>query len=45
MTTYHCSECGAPATVEDGEVIRTCEHEAPVIADIQAVASGESAVN
>lgn len=44
MTTYHCSECEAPATVEEGEVIRSCDHEAPIIADIQAVATGESSV-
>lgn len=43
-TTYHCAECGKPATVEGGEVIRTCEHDGKVIANIEAVATGQSQV-
>lgn len=45
MTTYECSECGAEAKVIDGVVVRTCEHTAPIIANLEAVVYGESAVD
>jgi hypothetical protein len=39
--TYKCAECGRPATVENGEIERTCEHaDAGVAADMEAVAYG-----
>ena len=44
-TPLKCAECGEPATVENGEVKRTCGHDAAgVTADIEAVAYGQSSV-
>jgi hypothetical protein len=41
-TTYRCAECGEPATVVDGVVVRTCSHDhAPIVADLHATAYGE----
>lgn len=48
-TTYACKECGAPVIVlqvgEATQVKRTCDHkDAPIIASLRAVATGESKV-
>lgn len=45
MTTYECSECGAEAKIVDGVLVRTCEHDAPIIANLTATVYGESAVD
>jgi hypothetical protein len=37
---YHCSECGASVTVKDATFVRTCKHDAPVVADMTATAKG-----
>lgn len=43
MTTYRCQQCGAPATVANGVVLRTCScGNSVVVASIQARATGES---
>lgn len=43
---YYCKECLAEVIVIDGEIFRTCEHEeAPIIAEMEAVATGESELN
>lgn len=42
---YTCKDCGKPvARSSDGEIIRTCDCNAPVIAHLSAVARGASAV-
>lgn len=41
MARLTCKECGAPAKVEDGVVVRTCAHDkVPVVADMKATARG-----
>lgn len=45
MSQLKCSECGAPATVEDGQLVRTCEHDGPVTADLSAVVYGDGGAN
>lgn len=47
MTRYECKECGAMvAPGKNGLMHRSCEHkDAPIIANIQATASGVSKVN
>lgn len=42
MTTYTCAACGAPATVTNGSVYRTCKCSAPITAHLQAHATGTS---
>jgi len=37
---YQCSECGCKAQVIEGKVIRSCDHTAPVIAEMEAIAYG-----
>ncbi len=45
MTTYTCKDCGKPvARTKDGEIVRSCKCEAPVIAHLSAVARGASAM-
>ena len=41
---YACSECGSPATVEDGVVTRTCDHDAPVTASASVTLHGKGGV-
>lgn len=41
---YRCKECGAKAWLDAGEVQRECDHKGTVIADMSAVAYGESRV-
>lgn len=40
---YACAQCQASAKVENGRVVRSCGHDAPVIASIKAHARGRSA--
>lgn len=42
---YQCSECELGAMVVNGELVRFCECDAPVIATMDAVASGKSEVS
>lgn len=42
MTTYQCAQCGAVAEVKDGQVVRSCACEAPVVANLMATVYGES---
>lgn len=43
MTTYRCQQCGAPATVANGAVLRTCAcANSVVVASIKAHATGKS---
>ena len=44
MTTYECKECGAVVELIDGELVRTCDHDAPILANLTAHATGESKV-
>lgn len=44
MARYTCKDCGKPAVVDDGGVIRLCEHTGPVIAHMTAVARGAGGV-
>lgn len=44
MTTYTCKACGAPATVADGKVLRTCGCMSAITAHIKAHATGVSQV-
>lgn len=44
MTTYKCSWCNKPVTVTAEKVERPCGCEAPIIANIQAVARGAGGV-
>jgi hypothetical protein len=44
-TGYYCKECGAPAVIEDGKIVRSCEHTGTVIADCQAVVSQDGGVS
>lgn len=44
MTTYSCKACKAPAKVVNGAVVKGCTCAAPVIANLQAVASGAGGV-
>lgn len=44
MTTYECKECGAVVKLVDGELVRTCEHDAPILANLTATATGECKV-
>jgi uncharacterized Zn finger protein (UPF0148 family) len=42
---YSCKECGKPAYVQDGKIIRTCKHDkAVVVTSMSAVATGEGKV-
>ncbi len=42
---YKCSECGLGVIIIGEEIIRACTHEdAPIIADMQAVANGKSKI-
>lgn len=43
-TKYACAECGAPASIRDGEVVRTCAHIGTVTASIAAHAVGVGGV-
>ncbi len=38
---YTCSVCGAKATVEGDAIKRTCEHDAPIHANVAARAMGK----
>lgn len=40
MDGYACKECGKPAEVKDGKVIKSCDCKAPVIAHMSATITG-----
>ena len=42
---YKCSNCGVPVIVIAGKVIKPCQCDAPIIADMSASAKGVSSVN
>jgi hypothetical protein len=42
---YECSECGAAVQVIEGKIVRTCECDAPIAANMVAHATGTSTVN
>lgn len=42
MTTYACKACGKPATVQQGQVVRSCNCAGTVIASLTAVATGKA---
>ena len=44
MTTYQCKECGAPASVEDQKIIRSCQCNGGIIANLKAKVSGKAVV-
>lgn len=44
MTTYECKDCGKPAQVKNGALVRDCQCSAPVIANLKAHATGEAKV-
>jgi hypothetical protein len=39
---YACRDCGADAFLREGVVVRHCSCDAPVVAQMEAVARGES---
>lgn len=41
MSPYTCASCGLPASVVDGVVVRSCDHDVAVVAHMDAVAYGE----
>ena len=40
MARLTCKDCGTPAAVVDGKVVRSCDHTGPVVAHLEAVARG-----
>lgn len=43
---YYCAVCGKEATLFDGVIERTCEHDnEPIIAEMEAVAYGVSSMD
>jgi hypothetical protein len=44
-TGYACSVCKASALVVNGKLIRSCEHSAPVLADMTATVSQHGGVS
>ena len=44
MTTYECKECKAPVSIDHGNARKSCTCEAPIIANLTAVAYGVSKV-
>jgi hypothetical protein len=44
MTEYKCKECGFYVSVVDGQIVRQCDCDAPVIANISAIARGDGGV-
>lgn len=41
---YKCSECGLAVIVTEEEKIKACNHEAPIICEMDAVAEGRSSI-
>jgi hypothetical protein len=41
MERYLCKECGAPATVQDFTIHRTCDHKGTVLLDMSVTCYGE----
>ena len=45
MTHFACSECGAPVSLSNGVLSRTCSHEtASIIANLKATAYGSASL-
>jgi len=44
MTEYKCKNCGSPVSVVDGQIVRNCDCDAPVISSISAIARGAGGV-
>lgn len=44
-TGYSCKECGAAAIIEDGVVVRACEHTGTVVAEMEATVTADGGVN
>lgn len=44
MTTYACKCCGAAVTAVNGTMVRTCACNAPIVANLTAVARGVGGV-
>lgn len=44
MAKYVCRDCGAAAMLIRGEVVRKCDCEAPVVADMQSTLEGRGGV-
>ena len=42
---YKCSKCEMLVIVLNGNVIKACKCEAPIVVEIEAVAKGKSKVN
>lgn len=44
---YHCKECGSPAMLIDGKIVRSCTHTGTVVAECSAhvTANGGLTVN
>lgn len=42
---YQCKECGSPAVMKDGVLVRSCGHTGTVIATLEAHVTGNGAVN
>ncbi len=38
-TGYQCKECGSPAVIQDGKVVRSCLHTGTVIAMMDVMVS------
>lgn len=38
-TGYQCKECGAPAVLNDGVILRSCVHTGTVLATMEATVS------
>lgn len=45
MTTYECKECHKPVSVVGGQVHKDCKCDAPITANLKAVATGEGGVD
>lgn len=41
MSDYRCSQCNAEVKIIDGNVAKSCNHDAPIIANMSAIAVGE----
>ena len=41
---YKCSECGLSVVINGEEKIKACNHDAPIICEMDAVATGKSSL-
>lgn len=44
-TGYQCKACGAPAIIENGQILRSCTHQTTVLALCSAVVSANGGVS